>query len=234
MASSASQSPCCGQDEGVDLGQRRVFFQIRVVQLPRDRREPRYPVGREPERKGNLPRLPGVQPEERVDEGAHDPLWPLASDLFDVDTALRARHDHVLTTCAIEGDPEVELLSDVDGGRDQHLAYRVSANVETEDRRGNLAGLCRCAGELDAACLAAASREDLGFHHDWTTRGLSKCRRLIRGGGNPTGVDAEAMAREDLRRLVLVQIHNRVLAFQTWVPAAERSPPATKRWPPAS
>jgi hypothetical protein len=143
LASSASQSPCRVRTRGVDLGQRRVFFQICVIQLPRHRREPGHPVGGEPERKANLPRLPGVQTEERVDEGAHDPLWPFASDLFDVNTTLRARHDDVLTARAIEGDPEVELPGDIDGGRDQHRAYRVPANVETKDRRGNLAGLCR-------------------------------------------------------------------------------------------
>ena len=172
MASSASQSPCPGQDERVDLGQRRVFFQIGVVQLPRDRREPGHPVGGESKREADLPRLPGVETEKRVDQGAHDPLGPFASDLFDIDAALRARHDHVLTACAIEGDAKVDLLGDVDGGRDQHLAHDVPANVETEDRRRGLAGLIRGAGELDAARLAATSSEHLGFDDDRSARGL--------------------------------------------------------------
>src|SRR5215212_5336006 len=76
------------QDEWVDLGERRVFFEIRVVQLPHHRHEPRYPVGCESERKADLPCLPGVQPEERVDEGANDPLRLFASNLFDVDATL--------------------------------------------------------------------------------------------------------------------------------------------------
>ena len=154
------------QDKGVDLGQRRVFVQICVIQLPHHRREPCHPVGGKSERKADLPCLPGVQTEERVDEGANDPLWPVASDLFDVDTALRARHDHVLATCAIQGDPEIDLLGDVDGRRDQNLAHDVPANVETKNRRGDLAGFCRCAGELDAACLAAAASQYLGFYDD--------------------------------------------------------------------
>ena len=169
-----------GQDQWVDLGERRIFFQICVVQLPGDRGEPGHPVGGEAEREADLPRLPGVQTEERVDQGAHDPLWPVASDLLDVDAALRARHDDVLTAGAIEGDPEIELLGDVDGGRDQHLAHRVPANVETEDRRGGVAGFFRGAGELDAARLAATSGEHLGFHDDRAARRLGKRHRLVR------------------------------------------------------
>src|SRR5215208_6984844 len=123
-----------GKDQWVDLGKRRVFPQIGVVELPRDRREPGHPFGSESEREADLPRLPGVETEKGVDQGTDNPLWPFPSDLFDLDTALRARHDDVLTAGAIKGDPEVDLLGDVDGGRDQHLAHGVPANVETEDR----------------------------------------------------------------------------------------------------
>src|SRR5829696_2156969 len=140
-----------GQDEGVDFRQGGVFFQVCVVQLPRDGRKPGHPVGRESERESDLSRLPGTETKKRVDQGANDPLWPVARDLLDIDAALRAGHDHVLPAGAIEGYPEVDLLSDIDGGSDQHLAHDVPANVETKDRRGGLARLSWRAGEFDAS-----------------------------------------------------------------------------------
>ena len=59
-------------------------------------------------------------------------LWALSGHLFDVDSALRAGHDHVLATRSIEGDAEVELLGDIDCRRNQHFPHRVPANVEPE------------------------------------------------------------------------------------------------------
>src|SRR5215203_5748992 len=170
-----------GQDQRVDLGQSRVFTQIRVIQLSCDRGEPSYSLGGQSEREADLPRLPGVETEKRVDQGPHDPLWPVASDLLDIDAALRARHDDVLTAGAIEGDSEVDLLGDVDGGRDQDLAYNVSANVETEDRRGGVAGFFWGAGELDATRLAATAGEHLGFHDDRAARRLGQRHRFCGG-----------------------------------------------------
>src|SRR5215213_7324521 len=204
-----------GQNQWVDLGKRGVFSQIGVVELSCDRCEPGHPIGGQSEREADLSRLPGMETEKRVDQGPHNPLWSFASDFFDLDATLSARHDDVLTTRAIERDAEVDLLGDVDGGRDQHLAHDVSANVQTEDRRGGLAGLLSGAGKLDAAGLAATSGQHLGFDDDRTACGLGQRSCLIGGCGDITRIRADAMVCEDLRRLVLVQIHYRVLAFQS-------------------
>ena len=205
-----------GQHQRVDLGQRRIFFHIRVVELPGDGCEPGDLVWSETESKTDLPRLPWVKAEKRIDQGTDDALWPLAGDLFDVNAALGTGHDDVLAAGAIKGNAEIELLGDIGRWGNQYLSHDVTADVETKNRRGSVAGLGWCAGQLHSAGFATTTGVNLSLDHDRTTGGLGDRFRVLRRGSDFAAIGANTVGRKELRRLVLVQVHDRALVSERW------------------
>ena len=62
-------------------------------------------------------------------------------------------------------------------------------------------------GELDAAGLAAAADLHLGLHHHRVADALGGGDGVVDGGHGLAGADRDAVAREELLALVLVEVH---------------------------
>ena len=216
-----------GQDQRVDLGQRRVLVDVGVVERLGDRGEAGDLVGRRcPSANAELPRLVGVQPEQRVGLDADDLLRPLARDLFDVDAALGAGHHDELPARPVEDDAEVELLRDLDAGHDQHLVDGVTADVHAED-------LLARRGAASSGVCASLMPPALPRPPVWTCALIATSppkRSAIAAASSGVvatspGVDRDAVPAQDLGRLVLVDIHRARFA----PPIRPRTPAAAHR-----
>ena len=109
MASSASRSPSFGDDQRIDLEQRRVGGEIGVVERRHHLDELVDLRAVEADAEAELARLERHEADARIDVDADDLLRRLRRDLFDVHAAGGARHDHRLAGRAIEHDAQIEL-----------------------------------------------------------------------------------------------------------------------------
>ncbi len=85
----------------------------------------------------------------------------LPGDLFDLDAALRRGHQCDPPAGAIDDRPQVVLLDDVYGGRDEDLPDGYALDVHAEDLGADRGGFRRRTGELHAAGLAAPADKHL-------------------------------------------------------------------------
>ena len=144
---------------------------------------------------------------DRVDAHESEGFRPRCRHLLDVDTALDACHREEGAIRPVEEEGDVVLLGDVGGLGDEHAAYDVPLDVESEDVLGARLGLVGRGRELDATGLAAAARLDLGLHDDG---GADLARGLVRGigrGAHLPGGDGDSMRIEEVLGLVLVKVH---------------------------
>ena len=74
------------------------------------------------------------------------------------------------------------------------------------------ADLVGVVGQLDAAGLAAAAHLHLGLHHHRVADALGHRDGLVDGGDGVAGRHRDAVRREELLALVLVEIHALLLA----------------------
>ena len=119
--------------ERVDLDQVGIVGQHRRDEAPGDPDEGAQMRPAEPDREGQPTGLPVEQAEERVGLDPMDRPGIDPGDLFDLDAALGGRHQDDPPAGPIEDRPEVELLDDVGGGRDEDLA---DGDVLDRKRRG--------------------------------------------------------------------------------------------------
>ena len=108
---------------------------------------------------------------------------------LDLDAALGGPHEQDPPRGAIQDGGHVELLDDVGGRRDQHLADGHALDVHAEDGAGDPFGLIGRAGELDAARLAATADQHLRLDDHLASRRRGTARRPLRA---PSGVWATA------------------------------------------
>src|SRR6185436_12457443 len=114
------QIPGRGDDQRVDLEQRRVGGEIRVVERGDDLDELVDLRAVEADAEPELPRLEWHDADARLDVDLDDLLRRLFGDLFDVHAAGGAGHDHRLAGGAIEHDAQVEFARHLQPFLDQH------------------------------------------------------------------------------------------------------------------
>ena len=149
----------------------------------------------------------GEEPVARVDRDAVDPLGRRGCHFLDIDAARGAHHQHGALRGAVDDDPDVALRRDVGRGRHQHLVHGEPLDRHPQDL-GRLRS--RCVGvrrELHAPCLAPPPRVHLGLHHDLPAQALRDGAGLGRALGDLAVRDGDAVALEDVPRLILVQVH---------------------------
>ena len=196
-----------GEDERVDFGEGGIFGHIRLVEVLGDRGEAVHLVGRDTQLKRQLPGLVGMKPEARIGIEFDDLLRRVARHFLNVDTALGARHDQDLAIIAIENHAEVVLGGDRRAFGDEHLVHGMAADVHPENGPRRAFGLFRRLGEFDAARLAATAGVHLGLDGDNGSELSRDIRSLLRGRCHLAGVHRHAVAVENLRRLILMNIH---------------------------
>ena len=112
-----------------------------------------------------------------------------------------------LRVAAVVGDGEVDLLLDGGGFIHQHLADRQPLDLHPQDLGGELLGLVRVLGQLDAAGLAAPADQHLRFDDNAATQFFGDCLGLGCGGRHPPLGDRYAILGKDLFGLIFVQFH---------------------------
>ncbi len=115
---------------------------------------------------------------------------------------------------AVERDPEVELLGDVQGFLDEDLldllsvrARLVGDELHPEDLAGESLRLLGALRELDAAALAAASRVDLRLDDGAPAELLRDPPRLLGRVRHAAAGGGDAEPAENFFRLVFVDFH---------------------------
>jgi hypothetical protein len=198
-----------GHDQRVDLAEQGIAGDEGSVELPDDRRDLLL-LGRvlHPRAVDEPAALPRVEALERVDVQADERLRSLSGHLLDVDAAARREHEQRLLRAPVERQREVVLLLDVRRLLDPEPAHDVAADVQPQNLVRMRLGLVGPGGELDPARLASAARQHLRLDHDVAAQLLRRRSRLGRCGRQPSCRDRDAMAREELLALVLVQVQS--------------------------
>ena len=209
------QRPVLGDDQRVDLDQRRVGraerFPYRGHELGRGGNL--WPL--EPERKREVASLVRHQPDGGIDVLLENPVGRLFRDLLDLDAALGTGHQHGHLRGAVDDDAEVELALDLEPLLDQHPRHLLTARaglvgdqVHADDLLGCRTRLVRVLDDLDAATLAAAARVNLRLdHRDAAAEPLGHARRVRGGLHHLAGGHGHAVLRQDRLRLILVNLH---------------------------
>ncbi len=175
-----------GHHQRIDLGERRVRVDIGLGEAGDQLRRLGGRRALQAQPRGNGPGLERQDSEMGIDGLAEDRLRVLGGDLLDVHAALAGGHDDRLALGAIEGDRDVQLLGDVGGLLDEHLAHELpfgaglmGDELHAEDLAGQLASFLGRLGELDAAPLAAPAGVDLGLDDAPAAHLLADPGRLV-------------------------------------------------------
>ncbi len=200
----------------------------------------------ETERPGDLTCLKRLQPEDGVDGDSLDGRRILRRDFFDLHAALSGSHDDWLSEAAIERDPEVELLVEIERFLDQDLSHELTLGtglvrdeLHPEDLAGDLHSLVGILGELDAAALPTPSGVNLRFDDDSSAElfsGLSCVLSLLDDDSARYG---NSVSAKDFFGLIFVHFH-RVVIFITerdperGEPSQGRAPRGGRTSPPES
>src|SRR5262249_9744082 len=131
-----------------------------------------------------------------------------------------------------ERDREVVLLRNVGGALDPELLDDVAANVEADDVPGLLLGVGRVVGELHAARLPAATRQNLRLDDDLAAELLGRRARLVRRRCESPVGHGDPELPEQLLALVLVEVHRprRTIAACIAPMSRERVASLCSRW----
>ena len=162
---------------------------------------------REVGRGDDLAGLGLVDPGERVDRHPGQRVRALDRELLDLHAALVGRHRQEGAVGPVEQVGDVVLLLDVRARVDQHAVHGVALDVHAEDLPGQLTGLGRGLGDLDAAGLAAAADLDLGLDDGDAADLLGGRLGLVGRRRDLAQRDRHAVLLEELLGLVLEQIH---------------------------
>ena len=144
-----------------------------------------------------------------VDREPVDLFRGLGRHFFDVDAAGGAHHQHGALRGTVHDDAHVAFGDDLGGRCDEHALHHEPLDRHAEDLGGVRRGLGRVAGQLDAARLAAAPGVHLRLddHRPAAAQPGGDGAGLLGRGGHLPRRDRNAVAPEDLARLVLVQVH---------------------------
>ena len=196
-----------GEDERVDLDERRVLARVDGVELDEHVGDLGGQLVVEAAGLGDLERLGLVDAGERVDLDARERLGLLDRELLDLHAALDRAEPQVGAVRAVEQHREVELLGDARAAGDHDALDDVALDVEAEDGLRRLVGLIGGLGHLHAAGLAAASGLDLRLDDDDAAELLGGRPHLFRRVRDDAGEHRHLVLLEKVSCLVLVQIH---------------------------
>ena len=201
------QPAVIGDDQRVDLGQVGVRFDEGPIQPAHDQREVLAQLGRDAEEEADPPHLVLLEPDQWVERMPEDRLRIRSCGLLDLDSALGARDHGDRPRRAVEDEPEVVLLRDLGGRRDQHGLDRRALDVETDDLARPLLRLRWRGRQLHAARLATPADEDLGLDDDRAADALGSSAGALGGRGGLAIEERHAVAREDLLAPMLLELH---------------------------
>ncbi len=210
------QVAALGHDERIDLEERRVGRDERVVERTHQLDGLLDGVARQPQRERQLASLEGLQAQGRVDADLEDSLGRLLGDLLDLHAAVLAHHQDGLARRPVDHQAQIELAADVEALLHQHaanLAAFRSGLMRDEPHPDHLLGrrlrLDRRLDDFHAAALAAAAGVNLGLDHAHAAAqpigdlpGLFGRERHLALGNR------HAVACKDGLRLILVNLHN--------------------------
>src|SRR5881296_1040101 len=192
--------PVARHRERIDLDELRVFLAEEVVRFPRNVDDLVSDFLREGELAQEGP------PDVRL--GPHEDGHLFHEDLvvrngLDLDAAESARDEEGLPRRPIDRIGKVQLPPDVEPLLQVHLLDRVPADVHSEDLARDRPGFVERVRGPDASRLAAAADEHLGLHHARQGR----VDDVFGPRGDHAAGDRNAVASEDLLRLVLEEFH---------------------------
>ncbi len=201
-------------EERVDLGERRVRRDVRLRERDQEADGLLVRLALEAERVRELARLVRLQAPRGLERLLDDGIGVLRRDDLDLHAALPAHHHDGPADRAVERDPEVELLGDVQGLLDEDLldllpvrAGLVRHELHPEDLAGEGFRLLGALRELDAAALAAAPRVDLRLDDGAPAELLRDPTRLFRRVRHAPAGGGDAEPAENFFRLVFVDFH---------------------------
>src|SRR3989441_5737837 len=197
---SCDHAPVFRDDERINLDEFRIFLAEEVIGVPDDGCELVTDFFGKRELFQKTPEDVRLDPDDRRDV-LHVDLVP--RDRFDVDPALRARHEERLSGRSIDGEAEVELPSDVEPFLEVHFFHAIAVDVHAENLPGDRAGFVERIRGLDSAGLSASSDEDLRLDH----AGEGRIDDAVRSRCDGPSRNGDAIAGEDLLRLVFEELH---------------------------
>ena len=213
-----------GDDQRVDLDDGAVEFDEGTVQRGDEFGEGADLLAGQPEAEGQLAAMEAGDAGGRVDGDLEDLLGVLLGHLLDLHAAFGGRHDGDAGAVAVHQEAQVQLaldvaaVLDIDAG--DELAGRAGLlgdqRVADHRRRGGL-HVGRRLDDADAALAvrvvgeaagAAAAGMDLRLHHIDRTGQLRRRRfRFFRRPGHMAFEHRDAIAAQQLLRLVFVDVH---------------------------
>ena len=164
-----------------------------------------------------------LDPARRVDRNLEDFLRRVLGHLLDLDAAFGRAHQGHPAGFAVDQQPEIELASDVAAfldidaldlaaGRSGLVGDEIMA--EQGPRRGD--DILLGADDFDSSGLAAAAGMDLSLDHPNRPAEPPRHSDRLRGGiGDPAARHGDAKLREQLFRLVFVDIHR--ISLRTFI-----------------
>src|SRR6185437_2993543 len=202
-------------DEGIHLDQARVLLHVELVQRRRDRLKLLDLLALEPQAKGNLPRLVGLQAGRGVHGHGQDLLGRLLRDLLDVHAAGSGGDEGDPALLAVEGQGEIDLPLDlgarlhIDALDGQALGTGLlSSEARAEHRGGRIADRLVLARQLDASGLTAPAGMDLGLDDpNRAAYRLGSTDGFIGARGHAARRHRNSVIPEYLFSLIFVQIH---------------------------
>ena len=203
-----------GQHQGVDLRERAVGVDERIVEGDHELdRLPRELPG-DPEAEGELARLKGHESHGRVDPLLQDLLGRLRRDRLDLHPAFGGGHHHDPGNPPVDDHSKVEFPLDPAGLLDQDPLHLLPLGARLVGHQGHPEDLLRVLPrlfggfrELHAAALAAPPGVDLGLHDDGCAELLGDGLRLRRCIRDLPLRDGHAVLRQNGLGLVLVYVH---------------------------
>ncbi len=200
-----------------------VYFRERAVRLDEAARERRHEADggadlllRETQTEGEAPPLVGREAHRGVDGLAQDLLRRARRHLLDLDAALGRRHDGHPPALPVDHHAEVHLARDgaalLDEEPAHHPALRpglVRDQRLPEELRGGGARRRRVPHQLDAARLPAPAGVDLRLHDAREAEALGGGDRFVDLEARLAVGDRDAVAAQQVLRLVLVDVHRR-------------------------
>ncbi len=173
----------------------------------------------EPQRKGQLARLPRAEAHRRIDGLLEDCLGCLRGHFFNLHAAGLRGHKHQLACRAVQHDAQIELAIDcrcLFNQQTLHLLPVRAGLVRHQLHAKNVLdvqlGVFARAGYLHSPAFAASAGMNLRFHHH-ATRAFGKQfaghrRRFFRRIGHFAPGHGHAVSRQDFLCLIFVNFHN--------------------------
>ena len=215
LAVGGHQPAVGGEGERVDLAGDRIEVQGQPVERLGKRHQGGGETasrlvqrGRVSERReGQLANLEGVRSGEGVGPELGDPLRGCGRHLLDLHPAGGGEDQGQAAAIAVEGDPQVQLVGDLQAGLAPYRADRVATDLHGEDAGRLPVRLVRRGDDRDASRLAPAADRHLGLdrHPAQLTGGSGG---LLRGAGQPARGDLDADPGELPLGLVLEKLHD--------------------------